>query len=104
VYAQHLTTIFAPSGVLDRHPWAWITKPLSFEEEERALDLLKDYRTTVQRAEVCCERLQYSANIILTRTGRGLEHAAFTLAQAEGPDTAVAARTDSAPSAAPRSG
>ena len=37
VYAQHLSAALASCDSLDRHPWAWIAKPLGFEEEERLL-------------------------------------------------------------------
>ncbi|HEY1221764.1 MAG: DUF4011 domain-containing protein [Bryobacteraceae bacterium] len=36
VYAQHLTAVLTPCNAIDRHPWAWIARPLHFEEEERA--------------------------------------------------------------------
>lgn len=80
VYAQHLTAVLAPGDAIDRHPWAWIGKPLHFEEEDRALDLLKDFLAIVRKADECCQRLHEVAGITLTRTPRGLEHAAHTLA------------------------
>ena len=80
VYAQHLTAVLAPCNSIDQHPWAWITKPLSFEEEERILGLLNEFLTTVRKADEYCEHLQEAAGIILTRTAHGLGHATNMLA------------------------
>jgi very-short-patch-repair endonuclease len=80
VYAQHLTAVLAPRNSIDQHPWAWITNPLGFEQEERVLGLLDEFLTTVQRAEGCCEHLQEAAGITLTQTAQGLEHATYSLA------------------------
>jgi hypothetical protein len=80
VYAQHLTAVLGPCNSIDQHPWAWITKPLSFEEEERILGLLNEFLTTVRKADEYCEHLQEAAGIILTRTAHGLGHATNMLA------------------------
>ena len=57
VYAQHLAAVLAPCNAIDRHPWAWIAKPLQFEEEDRILGLLGDFLGVVRKADECCERL-----------------------------------------------
>jgi len=80
VYAQHLTAVLAACNPIDQHPWAWITTPLGFDEEERILSLLGEFLTTVRKAVECCEHLQEAAGITLTRTAHGLENAAYTLA------------------------
>ena len=80
VYAQHLAAVLAPCNAIDQHPWAWIAKPLQFEEEERVLGLLGDFLDVVRKADECCEQLDEVAGITLTRTQHGLEHAAYTLA------------------------
>ena len=80
VYAQHLVAVLAPCNSIDQHPWAWITKPLAFAEEERIQGLLAEFLTTVGNAEKCCERLELAAGITLPRTSGGLAHAAHTLA------------------------
>jgi len=79
VYAQHLAAVLAPCKTVDRHPWAWIAKPLQFEEEERLLDLLTEFLSVIRKADECCERLHDVAGITLTRTEHGLDHAAYTL-------------------------
>ena len=80
VYAQHLTAVLAPCNAVDRHPWAWIARPLQFEEEERVLGLLGEFLAVTNQADECCGRLHDVAGISLTRTAHGLEHAATTLA------------------------
>jgi hypothetical protein len=57
VYAQHLAAVLAPCKTVDRHPWAWIAKPLQFEEEDRVLDLLTEFLSVIRKADECCERL-----------------------------------------------
>ena len=79
VYAQHLTAVLAPCDAIDRHPWAWIERPLQFEEEDRVLGLLGEFLGVVRKADECCGRLHDVAGITLTRTQRGLEHASYTL-------------------------
>jgi hypothetical protein len=79
VYARHLTQALIPSGSLGQHPWVWIAKPLSFEEEERVPRLLGGFLSTVRQAEECCERLRETAGIILTHTPHALEGAAHLL-------------------------
>jgi hypothetical protein len=80
VYAQHLSAVLACCASVDEHPWAWIAKPLGFEEEERVLALLDAFVATVQKAEGHCNHLQDIAGITLTRTAHGLTHAASVLA------------------------
>jgi hypothetical protein len=86
VYMQHLAAVLAPRNILKQHPWAWISQPLSFEEEERALRLVAEFRDTVQQAEECCDRLQESAGFKLTRTAYDLEQCADTLVRLPKPD------------------
>ena len=81
VYAQHLSTALASCDSLDRHPWAWIAKPLGFEEEERLLASMEEFRATVRQGEECCEHLQSKLGIVLARTTPGIEGAGQTLAQ-----------------------
>ncbi len=80
VYAQHLTAVLAFCASVDVHPWAWIAIPLDFAGEERIQCLLRDFVARVRSGEECCEALEESAGIILSRTLHGLEHAAHTLA------------------------
>jgi hypothetical protein len=55
VYAQHLVEILAPGKFVDGHPWAWIEKPLVFEEEERVLENLDEFVEIIRQAEEYCE-------------------------------------------------
>jgi hypothetical protein len=80
VYAQHLATVLAPCNSIERHPWAWISNPLGFEEEERVLDDLAEFLTTVRKADDCCDHLQEIAGITVVRTLSGFEHCASMLA------------------------
>jgi KaiC/GvpD/RAD55 family RecA-like ATPase len=79
VYSQHLSAVFSSSESLDKHPWVWILSPLGFEETERLLLAMEEFRTTVIAAEECCELLQSKGGIALGRTSHGLEEAAQIL-------------------------
>jgi very-short-patch-repair endonuclease len=89
VYAQHLAAVLAPCNAIDRHPWAWIARPLQFEEEDRILGRLGEFLDVVRKADDCCERLDRMAGITLTRTQHGLEHAAYTQSRLPEPAGAV---------------
>lgn len=80
VYAQHLAAVIAPCNAMDQHPWAWITRPLGFQEEESVLASLPEFLINARKAEECCELLQDTVGLTLTPTKYGLEHAAYTLA------------------------
>ena len=80
VYGQHLTAIFAACESIDQHPWVWITSPLSLEKEDRVLNILREFLTTLRRADEYCDNLHTTAGINLNRTFNGLEHSARTLA------------------------
>ncbi len=85
VYAQHLSAVFSSCDSLDKHPWAWIQAPLGFEEEERLLAAMDEFRRMVRLAEECCEHLQSNCGFTLLRSTRGMEEAGQTLAHL--PDT-----------------
>jgi very-short-patch-repair endonuclease len=80
IYAQHLAEILAPGKTVEVHPWAWVEKPLVFEEEERLRGNIDEFVEISKRAEDLCKRLIDSAGLTLSRTARGLEHASVTLA------------------------
>jgi hypothetical protein len=87
VYGQHLVAVLAVCESLHQHPWAWITQPLPFTEEDRVLGVLDELLATMQRAYKWCEHLDDAAGITVIRTCSGLEHAARGLGllpQAEG--------------------
>lgn len=81
MYAQHLAAVLvaATCNSIDRHPWAWISKPLGFAEEERVLCALDEFLATVRKADESCEYLQ-EVGITVARTAHGLEDSASTLA------------------------
>jgi hypothetical protein len=80
VYGQHLAAVLASTESIHQHPWAWITSPLAFEQEDRVTHLLSEFIATARGANEICEHLHGAAGIDLTRTCRGLEHATYTLA------------------------
>jgi very-short-patch-repair endonuclease len=80
VYEQHLTAVLTLCKSIDQHPWAWITKPLGFEEEQRVLGLLGEFVASVRKADECCKHLQDAAGITLPQTPHGFEDASRTLA------------------------
>lgn len=81
VYAQHLTAVLSSCDSLDKHPWAWIQAPLGFEEEERLLAAMDQFRRIARLAEDCCEHLQGHGGITLTRSTPGMAEAGPMLAQ-----------------------
>ena len=67
VYAQHLSAVLQISPELDKHPWVWLDTPLSFEEEERLLDLLADARDSIPPIFGLAAALASQAGIVLSR-------------------------------------
>ena len=86
VYAQHLSIVLAACDSLEQHPWAWITQPLGFEQEERVLDALNEFLATVKTADEVCEYLREIAGITMARSVHGLEQAATMLAILPNPE------------------
>lgn len=64
-----------------QHPWAWIAKPLGFEEEERVLALLAQFLAALRKAGDYCGHLQTTAGITISRTVAGLSQALAPLSQ-----------------------
>ncbi len=77
VYAQHLATVLNTCENVDQHKWAWITKPLSFQDEERTLSLLEEFLAALHEADASCNLLKETAGIELPKTLLGLESAAY---------------------------
>ena len=67
VYAQHLAAVVEISPELDKHPWAWLSKPLSFEEEERLLDLLAGALGMLASIFEHAEKLRAEPGFVLAR-------------------------------------
>ena len=80
VYSHHLVAVLAAYSSIDEHPWAWITKPLSFGEQGRVLDHLNEFLTTVGKADEYSKFLQEATGITLARTVRSLLSSAHMLA------------------------
>ena len=80
VYGRHLSAVLDSAGSLREHPWAWITKPLLFEEEERILTLLAEFLSTLEQVTEHCTHLLSDARIALTQNHSELETAMHTLA------------------------
>src|SRR5262249_2260762 len=89
VYVQHLSAVFASCNSLDQHPWGWIMRPLSFEEEARTLNSLEEFRATLRRAAELCDHLQETGGFALTWTLAGLEQAGSTLAFLREPSVSI---------------
>ena len=88
VYGKHVAGVLAPTESVHGHPWAWITGPLAFTQEDDVLDRLSRFVATLRQAGKHCDDLCESAGTTLTCTGRGLEHAnqmLLLLPHSEGP-------------------
>jgi hypothetical protein len=72
LYSQHLSATLSSCDSIGHHPWAWLTTPLGFEDEERLLDLLAEYLRLVETADGCCDHLEAGSGFIVTRSVRGL--------------------------------
>jgi hypothetical protein len=82
VYAQHLTSVLQVCLELAEHPWAWIARSLTFEEEERVLDLLSDLLGALDELNGLCQTLKQTAAILLEPTiGGTIHHAQQVLAE-----------------------
>jgi very-short-patch-repair endonuclease len=69
VYAQHLSSIVAPSQQLNEQPWAWVNKPLSFDEEQACLGFVDTFLTALRNARRCFGLIQDTIGLSLsTRT------------------------------------
>jgi len=79
VYGQHLAGVLSTWHSLDRHPWAWVSNPLAFQDEERTFSLLEELLNVIGTAEDNCRLLEESAAVSLMRTRQGLERASYAL-------------------------
>ncbi len=70
-YARHLTTIFAVCEGLEEHPWAWVLKVLSFDEEEACLNRLEEFVRNVREVKGCFAALLHSTGIELSVDAAG---------------------------------
>jgi superfamily I DNA and/or RNA helicase/very-short-patch-repair endonuclease len=80
VYAQHLFGVLRVCSDLKEHPWAWVAKTLTFEEEERVIDLLATFLQTLQETEQQCQALRERVDISLEESIDGIGMARVLLA------------------------
>jgi hypothetical protein len=86
VYAQHLTAVLRARLALGENPWAWITKTLTFEEEENVIDLLARLLEAITDTENQYQRLRESGQISIEDTANGARFARELLAMLPEPD------------------
>ena len=65
VYAQHLSNVLSVCSSLESHPWAWISKPVSFEAEEQIAELLSKFSEMLGEAQSLVVSLLELAGIAL---------------------------------------
>jgi hypothetical protein len=65
VYAQHLSNVLSVCSSLESHPWAWISKPVSFEAEEQIAELLSKFTEMLGEAQSLVVSLLELAGIAL---------------------------------------
>ena len=53
IYAAHLDLILAGDSRIEQHPWSWLDRPLTFQEEEATLGLLADFLAEARRVDRC---------------------------------------------------
>ena len=80
IYSQHLEGVFRVCDSLDNHPWAWVNRPLHFEEQERLCDLLVLFDGNVQKAQLIHRELTEKTGISPELTISGLVAIATLLA------------------------
>jgi very-short-patch-repair endonuclease len=89
VYSQHLSMILGLGGETDRHPWAWVRRPLSFDQEQQCLVLLQDFIDGMREARECFQTLKEATDISLSASLANLEHAGSLLAALPSADGAL---------------
>jgi len=75
VYAQHLTAVLEICSGLGEHPWAWVAKVLTFEEEEQIVELLGSFLQILREAEECRHNLSEKVDISLEESINGIRRA-----------------------------
>jgi very-short-patch-repair endonuclease len=73
VYAQHLAAVLEVCPVLGEHPWAWIARALTFEEEEQIIDRLGNFLGILQDAKCGRRTLMETVGISLDETLGGIK-------------------------------
>ena len=63
LYGQHLAAVLEVNSDLNGHPWAWLDKPLSFEDEERLTEHLAGLIKSIEHAKEQVELLQTTSGV-----------------------------------------
>jgi hypothetical protein len=74
-YAQHLATIFDVCDGMEEHPWAWVLKVLSFDEEEASVNHLEEFVRNVREVKGCFAALLDSTGTELSVDAAGSDSA-----------------------------
>lgn len=75
VYAQHLTAVLERCPGLGEHPWAWVAKVLTFEEEEQIVNRLGGFLQILHEAKECRRNLYETVGISLDESINGIRRA-----------------------------
>ena len=89
VYAQHLATVLRVCSSLQEHAWAWVTKLLSFEDEDRVIDLLSSFAQMLNDADGLLITLKKLTGIALENSIAGMRMASEIVAGLPEPDAIV---------------
>lgn len=79
IYSQHLASISPFSMEVEQHVWAWVTRPLTFNEEQELLRWIENLIPIIERSKETCHLLNETASIPLSCSLNGLESAAYGL-------------------------
>lgn len=75
LYSQHLSSVLATWATLDEHPWCWVLKVLSFDEEERCYACLETFIADFQGAKTCVSELFEATGINIPLSSPGFDSA-----------------------------
>jgi very-short-patch-repair endonuclease len=89
VYERHLSAVLNTCSDLREHPWAWVARPLSFEEEERILRLLGVFLQTLKETQERRQNLSERLDLSFEESISGIERARELLAALPAPAGAV---------------
>lgn len=81
IYARQLTSVLGICPDLQAHPWAWVERALTLDEEERIVELLTEFFEEQEVARVAGKNLGQIANLGLDGTAEGFARARELVAQ-----------------------
>lgn len=91
LYGEHLAGIFQRAQQIGEHPWSWVAKSLSFDDEIRLLDCLDGFLPDLRSAIKVHEALALTATLELEESIRGLREAGAHLLRLPTPSQGVSA-------------